>query len=303
MIQQIGQPFVTTGVLNGTMVGGLSGQIISGATFLPEVQVVQISATSGSTSFQILQEDNQAGTVFSTNGTPTTDPYTSDSLGRVQGSTEFNSSFKPVFLSDQHESKLSVLTSIVAECSNFLVLSRRSPQAPLPRKPYNPALVDRRHVGTRGKRRPRSLRLSKLRRDFGCGRDSGSEHKRRQQLVGGDGHVRPQSDGQYVDGKRNDDLVHPGRVNRVFLYHFSDECCDDYDHATGHESSPHYYRALRLYPIPPSEGTSRPSRQYFLTNSGHFASLLPLQAMRKAVRILLQRAQAARLSVFWNRGA
>jgi hypothetical protein len=97
MIQQIGQPFVTSGVLSGTMVGGLSGQIISGTTISPEVQVIQISATSGTSSFQILQEDNQAGTIFSTNGTATTDPYTSDSLGRVQGSIEFNSSFSPVF--------------------------------------------------------------------------------------------------------------------------------------------------------------------------------------------------------------
>jgi hypothetical protein len=97
MVQQIGQPFVTSGVLSGTMVGGLSGQIISGGTFSPEVQVVQTSSTSGSPSFQILQEDNQAGTLFGTNGTATTDPYTSDSLGRVQGSIEFNSFFEPVF--------------------------------------------------------------------------------------------------------------------------------------------------------------------------------------------------------------
>jgi hypothetical protein len=97
MIQQIGQPFVTSGVLTGTMVGGLSGQLISGGTFLPEVQVVQTSATSGTASFQVLQTDNQAGTVFATNGTAVTDAYTSDNLGRVQGSIEFNSSFDPVF--------------------------------------------------------------------------------------------------------------------------------------------------------------------------------------------------------------
>ena len=97
MIQQIGQPFVTSGVLTGTMVGGLSGQLISGGTFLPEVQVVQTSATSGTASFQVLQTDNQAGTVFATNGTAVTDAYTSDNLGRVQGSIEFNSSFEPVF--------------------------------------------------------------------------------------------------------------------------------------------------------------------------------------------------------------
>jgi len=97
MVQQIGQPFVTQGVLSGTMVGGLTGQIISGGTYTPEVQVVQVAATSGSSSFAVLQTDNQAGTIFSTNGTPVTDPYSSDSLGRVQGSMEFNSTFEPVF--------------------------------------------------------------------------------------------------------------------------------------------------------------------------------------------------------------
>jgi hypothetical protein len=97
MIQQIGQPFVTSGVLSGTMVGGLSGQLISGGTFLPVVQVVQTSATSGTSSFQILQENNEAGTISGSNGTATTDPYTSDNLGRVEGSIEFNSFFEPVF--------------------------------------------------------------------------------------------------------------------------------------------------------------------------------------------------------------
>ncbi len=96
MVQQIGQPFVTQGVLSGTMVGGLSGQLISAGTYLPEVQVVELSATSGTSSMAVLQTDNQAGTIFGTNGTPTADPYTSDSLGRVQGSTEFNSTFEPV---------------------------------------------------------------------------------------------------------------------------------------------------------------------------------------------------------------
>ena len=96
MIQQIGQPFVTQGVLSGTMVGGLTGQLISGGTYRPEVQVVQIAATSGTSSMEVLQTDNQAGTVFGTNGTPVADSYTSDSLGRIQGSVEFNSTFSPV---------------------------------------------------------------------------------------------------------------------------------------------------------------------------------------------------------------
>jgi hypothetical protein len=96
MVQQIGQPFVTQGVLSGTMVGGLTGQLISGGTYTPEVQVVQIAATSGTPSMEVLQTDNQAGTVFGTNGTPVADSYTSDSLGRIQGSVEFNSTFSPV---------------------------------------------------------------------------------------------------------------------------------------------------------------------------------------------------------------
>jgi len=96
MVQQIGQPFVTQGVLSGTMVGGLSGQLISAGTYLPEVQVVELSATSGTPSMAVLQTDNQAGTIFGTNGTPVADAYTSDSLGRVQGSVEFNSTFLPI---------------------------------------------------------------------------------------------------------------------------------------------------------------------------------------------------------------
>jgi Putative Ig domain len=98
MVQQIGQPFVTTGVLSGTMVGGLSGQmIVSSNTFSPEVQVVEISATSGVSSFQMLQADNQAGAVINnTNGTAFPAPYVSDSLGRVESSSQLNS-FKPVF--------------------------------------------------------------------------------------------------------------------------------------------------------------------------------------------------------------
>ncbi len=96
MVQQIGQPFVTQGVLSGTMVGGLSGQLISAGTYLPEVQVVELSATSGTSSMAVLQTDNQAGTIFGTNGTPVADAYTSDSLGRVQGSVEFNSTFLPI---------------------------------------------------------------------------------------------------------------------------------------------------------------------------------------------------------------
>jgi hypothetical protein len=96
MVQQFGQPFVAGGVLSGTMVGGLSGQLISGGTNLPEVQVVELSATSGNANMAVLQTDNQAGTIFGTNGTPIPDPYISDSLGRVEGSVEFNSTFSPV---------------------------------------------------------------------------------------------------------------------------------------------------------------------------------------------------------------
>ncbi len=114
------------------MVGGLSGQLISGSTFLPEVQVVQISATSGSSSFQILQEDNQAGNIFGTNGTPIADTYTSDILGRVQGSIEFNSSFAPVFYLINTDQAFCV--SIVQNAPTFGYFAP-SPQGHLPRKP------------------------------------------------------------------------------------------------------------------------------------------------------------------------
>jgi Putative Ig domain len=123
MVQQIGQPFVTTGVLNGTMVGGLSGQIISGTTFSPEVQVVQISATSGTASFQILQEDNQAGTIFGTNGTPNPTTYSSDALGRVESSTEFDL-LKPVFYLINTDQAFCV--SIVQDAPTFGSLAPQS---------------------------------------------------------------------------------------------------------------------------------------------------------------------------------
>jgi large repetitive protein len=116
MIQQIGQPFVTSGVLSGTMVGGLSGQIISGASFSAEVQAVQISATSGTPSFEILQEDNQAGTIFGTNGTPNTTAYTSDALGRVESATQFDI-LKPVlYLINTNQA---FCVSIVASAPTF----------------------------------------------------------------------------------------------------------------------------------------------------------------------------------------
>ena len=94
MIQQAvaGGSFPTQNVLSQNIAGGLSGQILSGGIYLPDVSVVQISP-QGSGSVQFLVEDNQAGSV-SNWATPVTVSYTADSLGRVQ--TALLNPFEPV---------------------------------------------------------------------------------------------------------------------------------------------------------------------------------------------------------------
>jgi len=83
MIQQAvpGGSFPLANVLSQNIAGGLSGQILSGGIYLPDVSVVQISP-SGSSSVQFLIEDNQAGNVSNWTS-PFTVSYTADNLGRV----------------------------------------------------------------------------------------------------------------------------------------------------------------------------------------------------------------------------
>jgi hypothetical protein len=83
MIQQAvpGGTFPLANVLSQNIAGGLSGQILSGGIYLPDVSVVQISPSSSS-SVQFLIEDNQAGNVLNW-ASPFTASYTADNLGRV----------------------------------------------------------------------------------------------------------------------------------------------------------------------------------------------------------------------------
>jgi hypothetical protein len=83
MIQQAvpGGTFPLANVLSQNIAGGLSGQILSGDIYSPDVSVIQISPLA-SNSVQFLIEDNQAGNVSNWTS-PFTVTYTADSLGRV----------------------------------------------------------------------------------------------------------------------------------------------------------------------------------------------------------------------------
>jgi hypothetical protein len=221
MVQQIGQPFVTQGVLSGTMVGGLTGQLISGGTYTPEVQVVQIAATSGTPSMEVLQTDNQAGTVFGTNGTPVADSYTSDSLGRIQGSVEFNSTFSPVLYLINTDQAFCV--SIVQNAPTFGYFAPQSAGPFTAETIQSTSLVD----GT-------SAPAVSADRDL-----SG--------FLSFDGRVYRNLSPDYhreYRWQRNYDFIHSHRFHRLFLYCLSHERGDDYDHAGRCGSGPNYYWTL-----------------------------------------------------------
>ncbi len=84
MVQQAnaGGTFPTQNVFSQPIAGGLSGQLLSGGIYLPDVAVLQISP-QGSGSAQFLIEDNQAGNLLNW-ASPFTVSYTADNLGRVQ---------------------------------------------------------------------------------------------------------------------------------------------------------------------------------------------------------------------------
>jgi len=81
MVQQIGNPFPAQNTISGPMAGGLSGQGLSGNTYLPDVAILQFLAP-GSGSFTMQVIDNQAGTV-TTWASPFQVNYQTDSLGRL----------------------------------------------------------------------------------------------------------------------------------------------------------------------------------------------------------------------------
>jgi hypothetical protein len=91
MKQQFGQPFFT-GSMNGTMAGGVSGQVLAGS-YVPYVSVMQV-VPAGS-SFEFALTDNEAGLV--SNLAPQNVTYTADQFGRVDPSFTVNGVFEPIF--------------------------------------------------------------------------------------------------------------------------------------------------------------------------------------------------------------
>jgi large repetitive protein len=81
MVQQIGNPFPAQNTISGPMAGGLSGQGLSGNTYLPDVAILQFLAP-GSGSFTMQVTDNQAGSV-TTWASPFQVSYQTDSIGRL----------------------------------------------------------------------------------------------------------------------------------------------------------------------------------------------------------------------------
>jgi hypothetical protein len=111
MKQQFGQPF-STGSMNGSLAGGVSGQVLAGS-YVPYVSVIQIAPTQGIGDFQISLTDNEAGIVTGSNGTPFAVTYTSDQFGRVDtGGFTVNNAFQPVFylVSDNEAFVVSMLS-------------------------------------------------------------------------------------------------------------------------------------------------------------------------------------------------
>jgi large repetitive protein len=96
LIQQVGFPFSgPAGGFTGTSVGGLTGQFLSGSTYLPDVAIVSLTA-SGLNSFSLSIIENRAGTVmiFSPNAN-TANFQNADMFGRV--ATDIASPIDPVF--------------------------------------------------------------------------------------------------------------------------------------------------------------------------------------------------------------
>lgn len=91
--RQVGYPFFSpSGALTATSVAGLTGQFLSGSSYVPDEAIVSLTA-NGSTTFSITGIENRAGTVanFSTNA----DFVNADQFGRVQ--TDLVSPIDPVF--------------------------------------------------------------------------------------------------------------------------------------------------------------------------------------------------------------
>jgi hypothetical protein len=93
LMQQIGYPFVgPAGGFTATSVGGLTGQLLSGSTYVPDMGVASLTVT-GINSFTLLLTENQAGTVSNFAGTANF--VNADHFGRV--ATNLVAPLGPVF--------------------------------------------------------------------------------------------------------------------------------------------------------------------------------------------------------------
>ena len=95
LIQQVGFPFSSpAGGFTGTSVGGLTGQFLSGSTYVPDMAIASLTAT-GLTSFSLSVIENRAGTVMIFGSANTANFQNADMFGRV--ATDIASPIDPVF--------------------------------------------------------------------------------------------------------------------------------------------------------------------------------------------------------------
>ncbi|HKV03912.1 MAG TPA: putative Ig domain-containing protein [Candidatus Acidoferrales bacterium] len=93
LMQQVGSPFTSpSGGFTGASVAGLTGQFLSGSTYVPDVAVVSLTS-SGLNNFALSITENQAGTVGTAAGNGSF--VNADQFGRV--ATNLISPIAPVF--------------------------------------------------------------------------------------------------------------------------------------------------------------------------------------------------------------
>jgi Putative Ig domain len=107
----------------GTSVGALTGQILSGNTYLPDVAIISITGTANP-SFTISAVENQAGTVTVT--APTAGPLfvNADQFGRMD--TNLTAPFEPVFYVINDNEAFCIGESIAAQNPFFGLLEPQS---------------------------------------------------------------------------------------------------------------------------------------------------------------------------------
>lgn len=122
----------------GTSVGALTGQILSGNTYLPDVAIISITGTANP-SFTIAAVENQAGTVTVT--APTAGPLfvNADQFGRMD--TNLTTPFEPVFYVINDNEAFCIGESIAAQNPFFGILEPQS-TGPFPASSINGSFTE-----------------------------------------------------------------------------------------------------------------------------------------------------------------